>query len=145
MILLVKVQKPNRFERFSEFFTGFKDQKKSRTYLLMSIFLRKILYVGVMVTFVPMISSHVILLSIGIIEICITGYLIFVRPYQRLQNNLVELVNQLVFLSLISICYLLSTPKDWDESWESLVMMVVVGNNLLVVLIILCKQFLLTL
>jgi len=99
-----------------------KESPNARAYLLMSMFLRKIFYIAVMITFAPMIGC--------------THILIVVRPYQRLQDNLIELTNQMVFMILVVFLFFLNQPQHWDALWESVVMMIVTANNLIVVLIL---------
>ena len=43
-------------ERFSEAFIGLQDKETAKAYILISIFLRKLLYIGIMISFVPMIN-----------------------------------------------------------------------------------------
>ena len=116
-----------------------KESPKAKAYLLLAIFLRKIVYIAVMITFVPMIGCYHILQGIVPIEAFLTIYLVWVRPYQRLQDNLIELTNQLVFMTLVALLFFFNQPQDWDATWEMVVMIVVSSNNLIVVLILFSK------
>ena len=113
-----------------------KESPKAKAYLLLTIFLRKIVYIAVMITFVPMIECAHILHGIATIELFLTVYLMRVRPYDTLQNNLIELTNQLVFMTLVVLLFFFNQPQHWDATWEVVVMVVVTANNLIVVLIL---------
>ena len=43
-------------EKFEEAFIGLKDKESSKTYILVSIFLRKLLYIGIMISLMSMVD-----------------------------------------------------------------------------------------
>ena len=139
VFLLIWKNSFKSLERFRETFIGLKDAELAKTYILMSMFLRKVIYIGIMISLVSMISTIYLWIGIIVIEIFITGYLVFVRPYERLQDNLIELANQFIFIVLVCFLMFLNKPEHWNPTWEVVVMWVIVSNNLIMTSILVCK------
>ena len=69
----------------------------------------------------------------------VSGYLIVVRPYKYLQGNLIEAVNQTIFMTLVWFLFFLTKPSQWNYDWELTFLCLVTANNLIVVLIVLSE------
>ena len=52
-IFMIWVKNPRMFHRFREAFSGLKETRAAKSYILITMFLRKILYIGIMITLGP--------------------------------------------------------------------------------------------
>jgi len=76
---------------------------------------------------------------IAFFEIFLISYLVFIRPYYRPQDNLIEILNQVFFFMLVILLFFLNKSAQWSIQWESIFMFVVTGNNIAVVLVLFGK------
>ena len=65
VIVMIWVKNPRMFHRFREAFSGLKETRAAKSYILITMFLRKIFYIGIMITLVPRLTWRQILQGIG--------------------------------------------------------------------------------
>ena len=65
MIVMICMSSTNKFERFKEAFSGLRETRAAKIYILISMFLRKILYISFMLALMPTLSPFQILEGIG--------------------------------------------------------------------------------
>ena len=78
-----------------------KTDKLAKNYILMAMFVRKLLYISVMLALRSEMNTLSIMLGIAAVESLLIIYLLRVRPYVKLQDNLIEIINQIFFLSTV--------------------------------------------
>jgi len=65
MIVMICMSNTNKFERFKEAFSGLRETRAAKIYILISMFLRKILYISFMLALMPTLNPFQILQGIG--------------------------------------------------------------------------------
>jgi hypothetical protein len=65
------------------------------------------------------------------------AFLVVVRPYESIQDNMVEFVNQTFFLFYISTQFYLKTEENWNSTFKNMFIYVLVLNNVVIVIILL--------
>ena len=122
-----------------EFLDGIKMDRKFKMYSAMHL-LRKIIYIAFLIALV-WISSRIL---IGILTVFQIGYLIYVavlRPFTELKLNVIEIMNEIYFLILLSSLIYLNTEQQWISICISVYMWTLASNSFLIFLIVMGKEF----
>ncbi|CAI2373398.1 unnamed protein product [Moneuplotes crassus] len=136
---------PDKYYKLGEFITGIQNSKFARLYPFMSL-TRRTLFVGWLIIFS---WFDCIYLSIGMLGVQIV-YLValaVIRPFDRLENNLIELVNEVIYTSMLSIMIACNREEEWSGSITSIFCGIILFNSLIItfimigaLLVSLCKK-----
>ena len=123
--------------KLGEFFAGLKLHKKFRLYILFLI-LRRTMFVVVLIVLVTFTSTTVIwiLASLQLIYLTI---LLYLRPFEEVKGNLIEIINEIYILFLISPLIFLSTESKWVGPIQSIYIWTLSSNSMIVFLVIISK------
>ena len=61
------------------------------------------------------------------------------RPFERTENNLIEIINEIIFLTMISIIALYDEKKDWEGKIKSAYTSIILSNSLIITVIMISK------
>jgi hypothetical protein len=98
---------------YEELFSGLKETTKGR--LNSIIFLvSRFLFVFVVVAFedIPVVVK---VIMFGLIQACYVVYLVIVRPFEQVKDNIIEWFNQISYLFLVSSLVFLNTEEKWGN------------------------------
>jgi hypothetical protein len=127
--------------RFKETFSGLKDAKVQKFYVIFTMLLRKLFYVWFLLWIAHnMMVTNVIMIML-IVEAWVWVYLFTVRPYQKVQNIILEVINEGFFVVLTASLFFINKQEHWNELYELIFMMIVTCNNLAVWLVLFGKYF----
>jgi len=124
--------------KFSEFFTGLKLSKRSKFFITYQM-TRKIIYVFVVIWSDCLFSIITVIVIILIFELINTFIIVKVKPYKNNSDNLVELVNQMFFITYTASQFYLNSEEVWDELKSSIFIYVLMANNFIVSIIMISK------
>ncbi|CAI2381048.1 unnamed protein product [Moneuplotes crassus] len=100
-----------------EYFNGVKLGKFSKLYS--SIFMLLRLVLCSIIIFGRSRESFQRAISFSLVNILYGSYLLIVRPFEKSQDNMIEMVNQILFCSLTVPLSWLNTKSDWSSFYES--------------------------
>ena len=116
--------------KLEEFFIGLKQQKKFKVYISIKMG-RRILFVSFLITLVCF-SSKLLIGVLSVIQIFYLIYLAFLRPFEKVKGNIIEIVNECYFLLLLSSLYFLNTESDWTSIIISAYLWIISSNSMVI-------------
>ena len=119
----------NRHNKLGEFFWGLKPMKKNRIYTSISM-LRRLLFVTFLITLTSL-HSQILIGALTAIEVVYIIYVVFVRPFYETKDNVIEIVNEFIYILLLGSLIVYNTEKDWTSTVAHIYMQVVFSNNLI--------------
>ncbi|CAI2381390.1 unnamed protein product [Moneuplotes crassus] len=99
-----------------EYFNGIKPTKFSKLYS--SLFMLVRLSLISLLIFGQSIGSHDKATYFYLVNIAYGAYLILVRPFENLQDNIIEIINQIIFCCLAIPLSWLNTEEAWTPFYE---------------------------
>jgi hypothetical protein len=96
---------------FSEFFSGVKHLKKARLYALNFMVVR-ILFVAIVVGWSDL-TNIIKLVLFSLTQTWFVAYMIIVRPFNSLKDNIIEIWNQILYLILVWSLFYLDSSSRW--------------------------------
>ena len=107
-------ESPDNRSKFAQLFTGVSKNKKSRLYVVF-VQLRRTIFVILLVTVEPVSSILVISILVGL-QLIYLWVLIFIRPFELTKWNIIEITNEIYFLTMLSSLFKYSiNRKNWDK------------------------------
>ena len=128
---------PNFHNKIGEIFNGIKMEKKYKIYASL-IIIRKIIFVFLLI-FLMSISSKLLIGILSWIQLIYIVYLFLTKPYLEVKGNMIEIINEVYFLLLLSNLALLNEKSDWTSSKISIYSSVMTSNNIVTLLIMFGK------
>jgi multisubunit Na+/H+ antiporter MnhE subunit len=111
----IKSYNPEQFSKqvyFKEFFNGIKLQWLSRTYIV--VFLLKRTILCSIVTFFLFLSKSIqVYLFVGT-QVISTIFVFTVRPFESIKNNVIEIINEIIYLILTIFLIFLKNESRWN-------------------------------
>ena len=128
-----------RHRCLSEFVSGLRDTNKCKVFTIMFLTRKIILVVWVVVSQ----GLHPILIAsvASLFQILYTIWLIVMRPFKEVSNNLVEIINEIIFAVVLGWLIIFSTESMWSGGLTSIYMYILVANNLVIVAVLLMCLF----
>ena len=107
-------ESPDNRSKFSELFIGVSKNKKSRLYVVF-VQLRRTIFVILLVTVEPVSSILVISILVGL-QLIYLGVLIFIRPFELVKWNIVEITNEIYFLTMLASLFRYNSVTNWERT-----------------------------
>ena len=127
----------NNYEVFEEFYSGIKNERKSRLFSSIHL-IRKIYYVIILVIY-PSIDTWPMISMIVLYQLAYFAFLVYIRPYKEIKWNIVEIINELIFLSLLVTHFFVKSEQDWSTTITSIYSTLIVTNIIIIFVIIWSK------
>lgn len=124
----------NPAKRWEEFYAGLKPNKICKGYELISLVRRFILIFALI--FLKSFSPPVVIAIMCITQIFYCGFLTYLRPFEAVQDNVVEVLNEFIYTSLLIIFSYYNEIGRWSTGMASGVFYLLVSNNMLLLFII---------
>ena len=131
----------NRHNMLEEFFRGLKKDKKYWLYTPM-LLLRRLLFILLLII-LTMISSRFLIAAIIAVQVAYFICLSYLRPYEQMKENLIEILNETYFGFLIVFLVFINTEDEWNSIKTSIYMWVLASNTIIVFLIVLGNEIIL--
>ena len=109
-----------------EFFWGIKKDREERIFVFVQ-FARRIYYVIILV-FYPSTSAWGLILMLITFQLIYLLFLIYLRPFEEMKGNVIEIMNEAVFLSLLFSHFFLNSEDNWNSSLSKLYFSIIVIN-----------------
>ena len=129
--------KEKEHNKLGELFRGLKNTKKSKSYVSF-LLLRRLLYVLLLITLVS-IASRPLIGIISFFQILYLWLIIFLRPYEEIKWNIIEIMNEIYFTFLITALLMFNSKTDWSTTTTNIYLWVMTSNTMTVFLIVFGK------
>ncbi|CAI2371551.1 unnamed protein product [Moneuplotes crassus] len=117
-----------------EFFEGLKNNKWARFYSFLLLF-RRVLFVLIVIFMSRNVHRAYIYSILLVAQLAYFGTLIYLRPFEELQDNIIELVNELFLIGVICYLFAMTSGDKWTNSATSWFMIILTINCLIVLAI----------
>ncbi|CAI2375096.1 unnamed protein product [Moneuplotes crassus] len=98
-----------------EFFAGLRNTKWARFYSFLLLF-RRVLFVLVVIFMSGNVHRAYIYSILLTCQVAYFGHLIYLRPFEELQDNIIELVNELFLIEVICYLFAMTSGDKWTNS-----------------------------
>jgi hypothetical protein len=129
---------PKNFSKTQEFYTGLKPVKETRIYTVF-ILLRRLVLVVWLIAMSSFDKYAVISFAI-LVQVIYLVFMVYSRPFELLENNIVELTNEVFFTFLLTALWHLNTKEKWTRIATDVYMFVLMGNNIVIAMILFSKR-----
>ena len=109
--------------KLGEFFEGLKVPKKQRLFSAISI-IRCSIFSVILIVFVPM-SSRVTISILTSFEIFYATYLVFMKPFDEVNVNIIEVLNECILLFMLVSLNILHGESSWSITLAYIYMIVI--------------------
>ena len=99
----------NEHNKFEEFFVGIKESKSYRFYVAAQL-MRRAAYVAILIT-LNHFSSKTIISAISVLQLWYWIYVWILRPSREVKGNLIDIMNEIAFLILLTSLIYLNTEN----------------------------------
>ena len=117
-----------------EFFRGIQQNKRHKFYVTL-LLLRRFWFVILLITWLFM-SSSVLTIVLSLIQFFYILSLLYLRPYEETNGNLIEILNEIYFGFLVLFLTIINTEDKWNSTKTNTYMWVLVSNTLVVLVIV---------
>jgi hypothetical protein len=139
LLFKAELKMKKTYRCFRELFSGQKATKLGKFYVILTMFLRKLIHIPFLMWVSDTMEVTNVVLVMVLVESVIFIYLLISRPFETLQDFLLEIVNEVIFLSLISFLFFINQPEDWNELNETIFMYIFTSNNFLITVVLFGK------
>ena len=128
----------NKHNKLEEFFRGLQQSKKHKFYTTL-LLLRRLWFIILLITWI-WIPSRILCIILAIIQILYIAILFYLRPYDCMRGNLIEIFNEIYFEFLILFLAIINTEDEWSFAKTNAYMWVLASNTFVVLIIVLGKR-----
>ena len=118
------------FVYIRELFSGMKENDKAKAYSV--LLLTRRLFLCVILVFLQDLHFMVRVVSFVVIQISYFILIILIRPFVKITNNIVEIVNEAMMTTLILMLLYFNEPSRWNQTIEKAMMDLMMYNSILV-------------
>ena len=129
----------SKHNKLGEFFNGLKMQRRFKLHAFM-LMLRRIIFVVLLLTW-DSVASRLLIGVLTFLQLIYLAYVWFMLPFWQIKDSLIEIVNEIYFLLLLSALIYLNEESYWSSSATSIYMWSISSNTITVFLITISKLF----
>ena len=123
-----------------ELFAGLRIWKRAQFYT--SYFLiRRTIYVLTVLYFKKYLPIWHTVFIIVFFQLTNLVYLYKVNPFFKMQDNVVEIINENFYTFFISLQFYFNKREDWTNSKTNIFLYVLTSNNIVIAMALICKGF----
>ena len=115
---------------FKEFFSSLKEDWKARSYNLVN-YTRRFLLVA-LVILLRSTNLYFVVGTFVTIQLVYTVIITWLRPFESSKDNLIEIVNEIIFLLFSASLVRLNKSSHWGKALERVFMYLLVANTVIV-------------
>jgi hypothetical protein len=124
---------------FTIIFERIRQHWPSRGYMLFN-YLRRGCLVGWVI--LSPIEKHGTISIFVTVQFLYSAYVIVLRPFQEVKDNIIELMNETIFFTLGANLIYFNSKENWSELVENIFLYTIMGNNSMISLIMISNQLL---
>ena len=112
---------------FSQFYDGLKPKFVNRSYSIIMI-LRRIGFIYI--ALFSQIDAVFTVLNLFIIQFIYLIIMIVLRSYNKIKDNIIDIINETVYIICISLLFHFNKASDWNQTVESVFIYLLLGCTL---------------
>ena len=120
----------SKHNKLGEFFNGLKMQRRFKLHAFMLIF-RRTVFVVLLLTW-DSVASRLLIGVLAFLQLIYLAYVWFMRPFRQFKDNLIEIVNEIYFLLLLSALIYFNVESYWNSTSTSIYMWSISSNTMTV-------------
>jgi len=124
--------------RLEEYLAGIRNNKYARFYPFMALFRRTLMIAWLI--FCSDLDPFYLSLGIATIQGFYFSALVLIRPFEKTENNIIEMVNEIIYSTLVIICVFLDTKKEWSSTMNTVYTRIILSNSMLITVIMISKH-----
>ena len=105
-------ESPDKRSKFADLFIGVSPNIKSRLYIAI-LQIRRAVFVTLLITIGPISSVLIISILVGLQAIYLL-ILILIRPFELVKCNIIEIVNEMYFLTMLASLLKFNSKESWE-------------------------------
>ena len=119
----------DKHNKLGEFFNGLKSMKRYRLYcsILMT---RRLIFIVLLTTFM-FVSSQALIGILTAIQVPYIIYFVMFKAYEETKDNVIEIINELVFLVLLGSLIIFNSESDWSITVTYIYMTIIFLNTVI--------------
>ena len=125
---------PDGHNKIGEFFRGISMEKRSKVFASLMI-IRKIMFVSLLIFWMS-VSSKLLINILSWLQLWYILYLFMTKPYKEVKGNIIEIINEIYFLLLLSNLAFWNEKSDWTSSKILLYSYMITSNSMITSFII---------
>ena len=103
----------DKHNKLGELFSGLKMDKRFKFYVVILVFRRSI-FVVLLLTWVS-VASRLLIGVLTFLQLIYLSYVCYLRPFKKLKDNLIEIMNETYFMLLLSALIYFNTKSNWSS------------------------------
>ena len=131
----------SKHNKLGEFFNGLKMQRRFKLHAFL-LMLRRTVFVILLLTW-DSVASRLLIGILAFLQLIYLAYVCFMRPFWQFKDNLIEIINEIYFLWLLSALIYLNVESYWSSTSTSIYMWSVCSNSMVVFVITMSRLLLL--
>ena len=120
--------------KVGELFEGIKMERRFKLYAS-SMLIRRITYVAILIL-ATSIAFKSVIICLALLQIIYATYVIYLRPYEEVKCNIIDVVNEVSFFLLLGTLIFINTEDQWSTFKSTVYMWVIASNSVFVLLIV---------
>jgi len=121
--------------KWEEFLGGIRDNNKARLYSFLSLVKRSAMVLLLILG--EAFSPQIIVIGLVFILALYLMYLILVRPFKEVSNNIIEIINEIFLIIITAWLGYFNTESKWSNSLTKTFIFIITSNTLVITGIIL--------
>lgn len=143
LTLYMYISTKNNFDedeklKLGELFSGLKNTNNARSYSF-GVILRRFLFVSVLVG-LNTLAEVWLVAGMAIIQTFYVAYIVALRPFDKVANNIIEVVNEVLYLVLIVLLFHLTKEIKWTDFASRVYLGIIVGNTLIIGIVVFSRH-----
>ncbi|CAI2379798.1 unnamed protein product [Moneuplotes crassus] len=124
---------PDRYYKLGEFFSGVRLNKYARLYSFLRCF-RK-LFIILWLLICSFLDSWILCVGFLVLQLSYFIIIILLKPFDRVENNIIEMINEVIFTLLIGICIIFDQDQEWTSLPTNLFNYTILSNSIIITLV----------
>lgn len=124
---------PEKDKKFDEYFSGIKNKASARIYSTM-LLTRRLVLVVFLVSFQDLNVEVQLGMMLGL-QMIYLSVIAFIRPFKLFKDNLMEVINEIFFTTLLIMLWINHTEEKWTDTSETAYLATIMVNSGVIMII----------
>ena len=134
-----KLENIDRFMPFKEFFSDLKNEGLPRLYSTILLIRRAIF--SIFLAMGNSLSSICLTIPMWVIQTLYLAMMVLIRPYKSVKDNLLEIINEVFYFTLVTLLIHFNSDSNWNEPVEMAYFCLILANSFIIISLIIGTSF----
>ena len=125
--------------KLGEFYWGIKMQKKNKIHIPLMLS-RRMIFISSLICLTS-VNSQILIGVLSFLQLLWFVYLVILRPYKEFKGNLIEIIWEMYFLTLLTALIWLNSDEKWTKLSTNMYMWIMTSSSFVVTIIAFSKIF----